>query len=218
MHLRVKNKNIMNMKKQYLLFVTAVIACTIVLHSCVRKPKTGASINIDFKKYFDYQVGSYWVFYDSLNKETDSVFVSEYVVTLPETVAPDHTPLGERILIAANDTGLKMIFNMRLFAPNGNQFFVFDGKNNINYDIVEDYPFKNGSEIQGTSTRVTTFLSSYISCGIEYKNVYQIINANKDGSYADTIYLNQDHGLLGILMNNKIFKKRLFVQRSKLVH
>jgi hypothetical protein len=61
-------------RRATIFFLTAF---AVALCSCAKKSNP-VYINSDLKKYFDYKAGSYWVFYDSLNKYYDSLSVLAY--------------------------------------------------------------------------------------------------------------------------------------------
>jgi hypothetical protein len=207
----------MNFKKW--LPVAAVLLLAGFLHSCTKKPQ-GSSINAGFKSFFDYQEGSYWIFYDSVIKNYDSLYVNGYN-DAPANVADG---VNELVTISMNEYYLDSV--------NGNQWILGllgpstaamnIGSDTIdNYIIANNFPFKTGliSE-SGTafSSRTITSYPTYSIGGNTYSNVYQIAYAYHSGSYGDTIYINADYGFLAILLNNQYSHKRLFLSRSNIIH
>ena len=48
----------------------------LMAQSCTKeKSNPPVYIDAEYKKYFDYKNGTYWVYYDSLTGHTDSMFI-----------------------------------------------------------------------------------------------------------------------------------------------
>ncbi len=209
------------MKRQHFLLFTTILTIMTGLNSCKPEPLKGERLNADFKQYFDYKKGSYWVFYDSLNNEQDSVVVTSY----QDIAAQDgENKSDERVSLVAEHyspkTGLvNYALNIYLTGPSKSRFEITDYKNQITYFFVSGMPFTE-SDAGDSTTELHTAMKrqqSYVVNGVNYVDMYCITYKYNKQSYADTIYINADNGLVAVLLNDQYFHKRLFLQKSKLV-
>ncbi len=209
------------MKKQYFLLFTAVLSIITGLSSCKPEPLKGERMNADFKQYFDYKTGSYWIFYDSLNNKQDSVVVTGY----EDIAAQDgENKSDERVSLGAEHyspkTGLiDYSIILDLTAPYKSILDVTYNGNHLNYFFVSHMPFVEVNEGDSTTelhAEIHLF-SSYTIGGVDYSNVYRAIYKYNKQPYADTFCINADNGLIAVLLNDQYFHKRLFLQKSKLV-
>jgi hypothetical protein len=71
-------------------FLFASVLCYIATLPACKKPEPEYTyVSEKQKAYFDWKVGSYWVFYDSVAGRVDSLSVTRYIVNPPEAVAND---------------------------------------------------------------------------------------------------------------------------------
>jgi|ERR1035437_9138224 hypothetical protein len=208
-------------KSAIILFTIIIIAG---LFSCSKQQQRVNNLNPDFKKYFDYQPGSYWVFYDSLNHHMDSLAVIGYTdkqVTINQGIIDEEVAIGmgEQNLDSLTN-GIEWVLDL---SSSYNSTLTIDiGFNEMVYGIADKMPFITGKNIDNKydsgSYRQTTLFSSYNIENTTYNNVYQILYYYNATSYSDTFYINKDNGFIAILLNNQHLHKRLFLKMGIIVH
>jgi len=209
------------MKKSFQNYLTIGFSLFImVFFSCTPQKNSTVHINANLKSYFNYQPGSYWVFYDALNNYYDSLTVETY---------SDGQNTANNIQIESCDIG---IFEYHLDSINVSAIWGLTLTQNntlltigetIYSEFTQNFPFITGTSSFGNSNPYpeavnTTFLSSFGVGNNNYTNVYEIIYTYSNTSYSDTFYINQDQGFLEIILNNQYFQKKLYLNRYKIIN
>ena len=195
------------MKPAYRKITFAIVVLIIGMCSC-KKNDNGVYFNADFKKYFDYQVASYWVFYDSLNNNVDSFFVFTDNNQQP-AVSPDGK---ETQYIDIRNILNSQEFGLILTAPYTSQIHIGNfTDSDISYSpFTYKMPFDtSGQLISNGGIYTYTFYPLYINNYSVYENVYKI-DIIKNHSH-DIFYINADAGFIEILLNNNIFVQKLYI-------
>lgn len=215
------------MNRKQLYFATSILLIYAFLYSC--KPSNlysgslkGEVLNADFKKYFAYNVGSNWIFYDSLNNEQDSLFVFTYQTT-PAQDGENRSNERASIVMRRNvpQTGLEDYeVQLALLASSRSLLNVVNGGNEVSYFFLTGMPFAEGEKIDSIAkiTSNVRSIPSYVCGGVTYSDVYEVIYNYDNQHLADTFCINADNGFIAILLNDPYFHKRLFLQRGKIVH
>jgi len=197
---------------------------------CCKKPQNvqPTYISADFKSYFDYQPGTYWLFYDSVNNYFDSVVVATYTdqqVTTAQTS-------NEEVQIAMlgyyqGAMGSTSSWSMFLAQNTCSISFGASGYYEPTGDeLAKDMPFRTGSYSFSNNvthqpvTWNTVLLPNYTLGTATFKNVYMITNALDNGAYAtDTFYINADNGFIAIMRHNSYSSPaRLFLTAEHIIH
>jgi hypothetical protein len=205
--------------QKYLSMVSGLFVLS-TIYSC-GKPFMGENLNSDFRKYYDYKVGSYWAFYDSLNNIPDTLYV------FGNMDQPPSSSSSEQVIISMNDYDSlgSNGWSLYLTGPSVAGLHFFYGFTQIRYELTDGMPF-NVSKIlnqDGSLNSVTNLLPQCIIANQSYNNVYQIsyfyipISPSTTIRLADTIYVNSDSGFIAVLLHNQYSNKRLFLNSCKLI-
>ena len=211
----------MRLKRTVKIYLCIVLVA--VLFSCGKEKEQINYINADFKKYFDYQQGSYWVFFDSLNHHRDSLYVygvSDKQETVNQGVVDEELAIGmmEQDLDSATNS---IEWALDLGAPYSSDLTIDLGFNEILYVFLYNMPFQLETVLGDNSvfkSWTSTILPTFSIGNTTYNNVYEIFYLFNSNSYSDTFYLNADKGFIAIMLNDQNFHKRLFLTRGVLVH
>ena len=186
---------------------TAIKMTLLILIVCIaacKKPgPTTVYLNTDFKKYFNYQVGSYWIMYDSVNNHTDSLVVVQYVNTPPYYNSSDaneyvYVVIKDYVENANSDT---VTWILTLTAP----YYSHLGYNSSIIPFT-DFPFFVYNIPFDNDTNVYHYPISTIE-GLSYTNVYRARVQYPN----DFFFINAYAGFLEILVNDQYLKKKLFL-------
>jgi hypothetical protein len=167
--------------------------------SCSTKKQNPVYLNADLKKYFDYQIGTYWLFYDSLNHRTDSLYVFSNHDDLP--FWDGKTPTETIDIYLYDNLSWELILN----SPYGSYIFMNDTGEYID-PLTKYMPFY-------TDGINSTLLPFYKIGAVTYKNVYKIISTET----GDIYYINADCGFLAI-QQIKYTRKNLYLIKCNIVH
>jgi len=201
------------------------------LYSCTKPQAIQPTyVSAGIKSYFDYKPGSYWIFYDSVNNYFDSVVVTNYAdqqVTTTST-STEQVQIAmeafyedtEYAAYASSPWSMFLAGNTCSIMPTLPLYSNYNRQNGD--ELAIGMPFQTGTNTFNNSQHeqiimTTTLLPSYTVGAVTYSNVYQVINSFNSYYYADTFYLNQDHGFIAILFNSQ-FHERLFLSRDVIVH
>ena len=183
-------------------------------------------ISADFKSYFDYQAGTYWVFYDSLNNVFDSILVTGY--TDQQVTNGNISNEEVQIMMGNYNIGASgSVAQWNMFLANNTCSINLE---NGSYgsatatELVKDYPFRTGT-YDFTSNQyneqvvwTTQLLNSYTIGTATFLNVYMITNSYTYSAYSmDTFYINADNGFIAIMQHDSYASSRLFLNRELIV-
>lgn len=195
----------------YSIIITGLFSCA--------KPQQGSNLNPQFKQYFDYKIGSYWIFYDSSMHYLDSLVVIGYD---DYPVNYDNSFANENINIYLYEFDYDTIAYFRPWAlflsgPTSADIQLSYQDTIIGYGLASSMPFNTGniSNKNGNIISITNLYTIYNIENIMYNNVYEIIYPNN--YYSDTIYFNQDYGFLEFLFNDQNSKRKLYLLRSNII-
>ena len=189
-----------NFNAVFILFVF----CMIGIISCTKKDKTGTPVYIDaeYKKYFDYKEGTYWVYYDSLTGNTDSMVINNPIHYPPEATSNNMESIYLNLSPIPYDS-TKPSWNLELQAPNvyGMQVYVPQEATLDFLTLLYKNPFFTG---QNSPKYSTTFLPIYTDGGNSYINVYEVKIQNFQYQYQAIIHLSLDKGIVSALLTGSI--------------
>ena len=171
------------------------------LFSCITTTNNNTVyINADLKKYYDYQTGSYLIFYESLNNYLDSSNISYYdYITynndrgeemLDLDMGGFHLRLGDTAWTTDTFYFGFIVYNIYSsieFSKGYSNYFICS----FTYSI----PFLTGQFAIGTHGGLdaininTNLLPTYTIGNITYNNVYEVAYSYTNTAYADTIYM-----------------------------
>lgn len=206
----------------YLLVASAL--CYITTLTACKKPETEYTyVSEQQKAYFDWNVGSYWVFYDSVAGRVDSLSVTRYIVNPPDAAAN----VGhQNIIIIINgfypghgtDT---TEWNFILYSPDGTGLTISKGRNSANLNVLtNDFPFyigENPTNQPDIQKNTTTFYQTLSIGGQVYYDVYKVSYTYSKNKNYETFYINKDCGFIAVFLNDEFFRKRLYLLKSHLV-
>ena len=213
------------MKTRSLIFCSLLLM--LCLFSCKKKasdtkpqPQTPAVyVDEGLKNYFDYQVGSYWIFYDSVNNNIDSMFVYR-----TDTVSLNwHDTANEQIQMNLYLYGLAphrdtLYFGIHLFGLHSQ---LTDQLGMYKY-FTNNFPFDTGTDriLDGffDGYHENTFIGNKLINGVAYDNVYQIEWRTAPSSWVLFNYcINARNGFLTMLINTGDRNKKLYLLRSHII-
>jgi hypothetical protein len=216
---------------KYFWTVAALAFMASSLPSC--KPddaqKSPVYFNTKFKKDFNYQVGSYWVFYDSLNNNRDSLSVQNYIYRKP--FFDNHTPnenasIETQFFISPPSSDI-LGLSFSLTAPTSFSLLFGYRHSGSSYDIyyptdlINGIPFSVGKgnisvgDFIGFCER--SFVGKMAVNGVLYDSVYKTEYNNTNLSTDDTYYYNADKGFIEIVFHNQYVNKKLYLITCNLV-
>lgn len=200
------------MNKLYTFLLASALLYTII--GCQKKASrqpVAYTVSQEMQDYFNWKVGSYWVFTDSLTGKRDSLVVNEkenvqgttsdnnpytdistYIYEYYDTSAPKK---DWEIFLPSRGSEASLIYY------NQGNFSQGDGGQVITYDIN---PFKIAA--------ANTILSQINLGPKSYTNVLSSALGN------DRILLNADSGFVKMTLNNQYTQKVLLLQKSHIVH
>ncbi len=171
------------------------------IFACKKPAATTVYLNTDFKKYFDYQVGSYWIMYDSVNNHTDSLVVVQYVNTPPYYNSSD---ANEYVYVVMKDyvenaIGDTIEWVLTLTAPYYSDLtYRSSSISNRDLQFVYKMPFDNDSNVY--------HFSGITIQGLTYTNTYKVrVNYPND-----FFFINAYAGFLEILISDQFLHKELW--------
>jgi hypothetical protein len=208
------------------LLITTLFA--VVLFSCTKEPEQKpVYFNAAFKSAFNYQIGSYWVFYDSVNSRSDSLSVISNKYYKPFYVAGTREEVVNVSMKFFNATSASSTIGLQfqLAAPfSCGMFFAYihpDSGINSQYptDLINGMPFNTGKKSIAVGDFIGFYESSFIGNmkinGVTYSNVYRTEYNNTHLSAVDVFYFNADYGFLKISFHNQYVNKELYLIRSE---
>jgi hypothetical protein len=210
----------------------SIILLGVALHGCsTGSITTYINVNPALKAAFNYKVGSYWIYQDSLSGETDSFFVQSN----SDTYSPYYTPPTsnpqketEEILITVLENNTNLIspgttanWNFGYFENeidltygNGNGYnnfiYYWPFINYPNDSTLTSYGYGAYGHITDTGKIISTF-SQLIVDGRSYQNVIEVNHyANMtidsiDYVYNDTFFVTPGAGMLKMILHHHPF-------------
>ena len=111
------------MKTRYIFIQSLALALLLITLGCSSKSRLPpVYLNKDLKDYFNYQVGSYWIFYNSVENKTDSVIVG--INTIYQPYQSGDNDSYERMTVLLGSPSLSGKFEC--FATTCNFGFTYD--------------------------------------------------------------------------------------------
>ncbi len=203
--------------------LAAIVLCYTIacLPSCKKPEPEYHYVSKELKEYFDWKVGTYWVFYDSVAGKVDSVSVVGYAVNSPEMT-------GSR---GEENVAFVMEGYYRGAGYDSCSWnFILSSSNSVFLSIKKVYsllaynkfmfniPFYVGSYPSGDATHptiVSTFYPTLNIGGNTYYDVYKIHFTYQNTQYYDTYYINKDYGIVAVFLKNELFNRRLYLLKSR---
>lgn len=166
--------------------------------SCKKAIEPGIPMNAELKQYFNFQIGSYWVFKDSSTGIMDSIWVT-YNTYLPNDdpgqQGKESIGIGLKELIFKPTGTDTMFWNYHIYL---NNFDVVHGpKDSITFfATLITFPFKLGEIPLFDSGTVTNIYPNYLVNGTTYTQVAEVHHANPVSHYDDWFYLTDSLGII----------------------
>ncbi len=192
-----------------------IIACSLILAiltGCRQKDKAHDlhTVRQDLLNYFDWKVGSYWVFTDTLTGKRDSLVVDEsdecYGMTIDNVDYKDKCififeyydtfavrKVWEINLSSLNDGDAVLLYYNQGYFGSGNQILTYN---------INPIDLKPGNVI---SPQMTVGSKTYT-------------NVFNSAMLHERILLNADSGFIELDLNNFYTHKALVLQKSHIVH
>ena len=157
-------------------------------------------VDAEYKKYFDYKEGTYWIYYDSLTRKTDSIVMEYSVHYPPEATSANEETIYLNLTPKPYDSttpywSLELqgnVFGMQVNVPNAASGFL---------TLLYGNPFVTGQISQNYSI---TFLPLYSDGGNTYINVYEVKMQNTYYQYQAIIHLSLDKGIVSAILTGSI--------------
>jgi len=209
--------------KSYFIVIIGVSTFFMGLFACSKKEQLHpVYVDAALAKYFDYQPGSYWVFYDSLNNNMDSMYVFS-ADTLPPYIDPGN-PNEEIRINMGLDSSISFTLNL---AANQSFLFVKYYHPNKSVDGIEypnvftnNIPFDTGSKLINGAYYNGYYQNTFIQdekIGLtNYSNINDIA-FNFSPTLSDNFRINAPNGFLSISLNNQYAQRRLYLVSSKII-
>ena len=178
-------------------------------------------IDADLKAAFNYQVGTYWIYRDSISGRIDSFAVTKNVFTPGSQTAAtggNYTLDGIEIYITEYNGGSKTDTTgwEWLLSTNSEELIWYSnigfvGQVYFDFKPIFTYPFKIGEPVfidgqYGNDTPTTTNIySNYALNGVNFVNVAEIYNTYitfNNTNVVDWFYINSDIGYIKIRIND----------------
>lgn len=187
----------------------------IVLSSCIKDKKKPIYLNKDLKNYFNYQKGSYWIFYDSLNGKVDSLYVESNINYSPFSYAGSNDPNEQQIINIVGDSirwkltlTSNSISNIRIVYSN---------------TLTKNVPFFIGRTNFDDGFYECSLIPTLTSNSMTYTNVYKINyvvqnGINGRGDENNFYFINRDNGFIRIFINTKLLSKKMHLVKSNIIH
>lgn len=133
------------------------------LAACSKSRDQPVYINEHFRDTFDYKIGTYWIFYDSISSAMDTfTFLgsTHYVpYDYPNRVSSNVEIIQSSIYDSGN--GPRLLWTMEVAGPYGLSISSPDGM--FSHALMYGWPFQ---------TKIATLIPEYTDMGITYQNVY----------------------------------------------
>jgi len=168
-------------------------------------------IDADLVKYFSYNLGTWWVYRDSVTGERDSFVIIQKIFG---TESGNDEDLNEEI----EDY---YVYNNGYLDPNRSYGILNLQKNYIsyifidsgsgalymNYSMLFEYPFKSVGYTSSLDSyneqySVINFLPTYNLGGNTYDSVFVINQTDQSNSYNDIFYISKNAGIIKIRYNH----------------
>jgi len=207
------------MMQKFIMLITVVFLTE--LFSCSKPNGTDpVYFNPEFKSDFNYQVGSSWLFYDSLNKRYDTLKETYYEYFKPfydgETPT-EFVNITMTFYDSLTDTNT-ISLGPQLSAPYSyGLFFIYNSQSGggIEYEYSSDL-FYNIPFDTGKNTK-RTYINNMQIVGVTYDSVYRIEYNNANLYMKDIYYINAKFGFLEIFFNNQYVHRNLYLIHSNVI-
>ena len=190
-----------------------IIGIAILVAACHQEKKTHLVLDPAFRAAFGYQVGSYWVYEDSVSGEIDSFYVYSSTFETVHNNTPNESEDQMGISLMNYSSGPNNSEKW-LFIMMGNGFSVIFS--NTNKDTTEtrlgflylfDYPFKlepTGSD--NDSGAVSNLYSNYSLNGVQYGNTIVSYHTYRQiyhpSIYSDYFFISETAGIIKVIFNH----------------
>ncbi len=161
------------------LFLFAILFTVIAIASCKQKENPKIFINEELRNYYNYQPGSYWIYYDSVSGATDSFYVEYNAEGINPSVGVDY--ITRSIQLRSNNSKHSHPLSIKLEA-NG----IF-----LNFDNV----ITGG--VYTSEIPYTTNITSIKIANNDFTNVKAVLSYDSF-FLEDIIYLQRDAGVIQI--------------------
>ena len=182
---------------------------------------TPVNLNVDFKDYFNYQPGSYWVFDDSLNRMRDSFYVLSYL----DSPSVGNTTASEQVKIVIRDSSFTWTgapawyedWTLSLTSAYYSVLSIDSAGTNFFFDtLTSDMPFSPDSYYNSHSYRRCLLLPTYSVNNATYSNVTNIISYTYGGC-SILININHDNGFLHMVFQTDSTARSVYLLHSHIV-
>ena len=164
------------------LFVCLFIACN--------KKNASTPVDAGLKKYFSYKPGTYWIYYDSVNLETDSFAVTgNYVQSISDNSGNSYDYETDNIIAYKN--GVDSFSSVWYLYKSFIHYQYDSWAGTINYDPLFSFPY-------------TQTYQSYVLNNNTYNSVLEDDNAhNLQSSSNDTFLISPNAGIIKMFIHHQ---------------
>ena len=204
------------------------IGCMLlVLCSCHKKKYVYNTLTGEFKAYFDWKEGSYWIFTDSVNGSRDSFAVMHYRLDTEQKNNDRYSDdyRYETVTISineyhANSPDSYRVWTLNLTSLRGNEnSTLYSASYDPGADLTRDWPFSLNGEFGGNAGDEKNIISRALLNSTDinhksYNDVYwsQVIYPQSD--YEDAIVMNASSGFIRIAVNRGPSRQILLLEES----
>jgi hypothetical protein len=218
--------------------IVIIAVITLAFCACQKHNITHYTINADLKAAFNYQVGTYWIYRDSVSGTIDSFYVTKNESGTSSVL--DHNGDGytnESIAVYISEQNINPVL-----ADTANEYWEYHYQSsmfNMNYFSLNktsvqlfpliDYPFESTLSGSGPPAappyyqdgHVISISNSYTLNGNTFTNV-AVVNHIANASalqYNDVFYISQSAGIFKMRLNHPLdtFSRVWELQRWKIV-
>jgi hypothetical protein len=196
-------------------FLLICLACSI--SACKKKqvPVEALDTNPEVKAHFNFQPGTYWIYWDSVSKRTDSFYVTSNTYSKqndPTVVLTYHyltiAEVTEDTASAAIADSAKWVFDFERNKIIADYYYYYTDdkwKNDVGYSPLFTYPFSTGSMNGEYTLSTVTAIDSVDSVKhVPYFNVarvHQFLDADSTAKFGitkidDWFYINDSIGII----------------------
>ncbi|MFI5196445.1 MAG: hypothetical protein ACHQD8_05085 [Chitinophagales bacterium] len=181
-------------KLSMMLFVCLFIACS--------KKNASTPVDAGLKKYFSYKPGTYWIYYDSVNLETDSFAITDnYVQQFSDNNGNSYDYETDKIIAYKNGVGS---FSSEWYLYNKVIRYEYDSRiATINYDPLFTFPYLQSGLFFSNGFAEYENIGNYQINNTNYTSVLKIYFISVKYNYNDTLLVSPDAGIIKMSIHHQ---------------
>ena len=200
------------------LILSVFMCCTKSTKKQVAAP---VNLNADFKDYFNYQPGSYWVFIDSPNLTRDSFYIVSYL----DSPASRNSAANEAVKIIIRDSSFTLAgaplryedWTLSLTSQYYSLLSIESVGTNLFFDtLTSNMPFSTDSFSNAYSYRLCSYSPTFSVNYATYSTVYNVLSTT-NGISSILMRINHDNGFLRINFGTNTSRRDLCLLSSHVV-